>query len=463
MTDLHWLTLTELAGRIKARQVSPVEATRALLDRIEALNPALKAYVTVTAERALEHAATAESEIAGGEYRGPLHGVPIAVKDLCYTTWAPTAAGTTILRNYMATENATVVERLEAAGAVILGKLQLTEGAFGTHHPDIDPPVNPWNAERWTGVSSSGSGVATAAGMAFATLGSDTGGSIRYPSAACGVVGIKPTWGRVSRHAVFPLGLSLDHIGPMTRTVADAAAVLQVIAGRDENDPTSLPAPVPEYAAALGRGVRGLRVGVDEAYCTAGLDPEVTGLVMATIGTFKAGGAEIVPVKIPWEDSGAQAWSTVCAPETALAHAEFFPARKDEYGPRFGAFVEGGRTADPLEVAKAWELRRHFNGSLAAIFAGVDLLLCPSYGLATPAAERMPQERDITGRGMRFTAPYDFSGSPTISVPCGFTADGMPASLQLVGRHLDEETVIAAGHYYEQTTEWRSRRPPLAV
>lgn len=461
-TELPWLSLVGVAKRIASREVGPVELTRAMLDRIAALEPTLRAFVTVTGERALERARTAEEEMAAGTYRGPLHGVPIAVKDLCYTTWAPTTAGMPILENVMATENATVVERLEAAGAVILGKLKMTEGAFGAHHPEVALPRNPWNAERWTGVSSSGSGVATAAAMCFASLGSDTGGSIRFPSAANGVVGIKPTWGRVSRHAVFPLGLSLDHIGPMARSVADAAAVLQVIAGRDEKDSTSLPAPVPDYAAAVGRGVAGLLIGLDERYVTEGMDPEVAGLVMATVEVFKAGGAEIVPVRIPWDDAWSATWSTICAAETALVHEMYFPAQRERYGPRLAAFIELGLRTTAVELARAWETRRQFNGALAAVFAGVDVVLCPSFGLAIPPAEDMPQERDTLGRTMRYTAPFDFSGNPTISVPCGFTSDGMPASLQLVGRHLDEETVIAAGAFYEQETSWNTRRPPLA-
>lgn len=461
-TELHWLTLTELAGKIEAREVSPVEATEGLLARIDALEPRLGAFVTVTADYARERARQAESEIAAGKYRGPLHGIPIAIKDLCYTTFAPTSAGTAIHRDFLATENATVVDRLEAAGAVILGKLKLTEGAYAHHHPSVEPPRNPWDADRWTGVSSSGSGVATAAALCFASLGSDTGGSIRFPSAMNGIVGIKPTWGRVSRHAVFPLGLSLDHIGPMTRSVADAAAVLEVIAGRDSADPTSLAEPVPSYRLACRAGVAGLRIGIDERFNTTDLEPGVVGQVRAAADVLRSLGAEVVPVQIPWEDAMARDWTRLCAAETALVHEGTFPSRKDEYGPMLASFIELGRNLAAVELARSTEVRRRFNGDLATIFADVDLILCPSYGLATPPAERLQQERDTTGRGMRFTAPFDFSGSPTISVPCGFAADGMPVSLQLVGRHLGEETIIAAAAAYEAATLWKDRRPPLA-
>src|SRR5712672_1644534 len=260
-SDLHYLSLDEVARRLKARKLSSVEATRAILDRIETLDPRLKSYATVTPERALQDAARLDAETAAGKSRGKLHGVPIAVKDLCNTAGVPTAAGMAIHRKHIPAKDATVVARLKQAGAVILGKLQMTEGAYGVHHPTIEPPVNPWNAAYWTGVSSSGSGVATAAGLCFASLGSDTGGSIRFPSTVSGLSGLKPTWGRVSRAGGFPLAPSLDHIGPMTRSALDAALMLGVIAGADERDPTAVTLPVPDYAATIADGVKGKRIG----------------------------------------------------------------------------------------------------------------------------------------------------------------------------------------------------------
>src|SRR5271169_4875773 len=268
-SDLHYLELTEIARRLHAREISPVEATTAQLARIEKLDGQLKSYAYVMAEAALVRARAAEAEIMRGEIRGPLHGVPIAVKDLCWTQGVPTAAGMTIYKDFRPTEDATVVRKLYAAGAIILGKLQLTEGAWAEHHPQIPAPVNPWNAAHWQGASSSGSGVATAAGLCYGSLGSDTGGSIRFPCAACGLTGLKPTWGRVSRYGVFPLSESLDHIGPMTRTAADCAAMLATIAGPDPRDPTALLVPVPDYVAGLTASIRGLRVGIAQAYADA--------------------------------------------------------------------------------------------------------------------------------------------------------------------------------------------------
>src|SRR5256885_4595118 len=251
MTSWHYATLLEVADAIRTRKTSPVELTRALLRRIDQLESSLHSYARVTPELALAHAGKAEAEIASGLYRGPLHGIPIAVKDICNTAGVVTAAGTVIHADHVPTFDATVVKRLTEAGAVLLGKLQLTEGAFVTHHPSITTPRNPWNADYYAGASSSGSGVATAAGLCFGSLGSDTGGSIRFPCAANGITGLKPTWGRVSRYGVFALAESLDHIGPMTRSAADAGALLGAIAGPDANDPTTLTALVPDYLAGL--------------------------------------------------------------------------------------------------------------------------------------------------------------------------------------------------------------------
>ena len=259
-SDLHYQSLTTVADLIRRRKLSSVEATNAMLQRIEKLDGAFHSYAAVLGERALERAETADAEIARGVWRGPLHGAPIAVKDLCYTSFAPTTAGTTIHKSFVPSFNATVVDRLEQGGAVILGKLKMTEGAYTSHHPETEAPLNPWNTGYWVGSSSTGSGVATSLGLCYGSLGSDTGGSIRFPSATCGLTGIKPTWGRVSRYGVFPLAETLDHVGPMARSAADAAAMLGVIAGADENDPTAYSAPV----AGLSRSHRRRGAGPED-------------------------------------------------------------------------------------------------------------------------------------------------------------------------------------------------------
>ena len=302
---LHYKTITEVAGLIEGRDLSPVEVTGAMLERINDLDGHLKSYATVMADHALESAETAEREIGAGEYRGPLHGVPIAVKDLCFTRGVRTMGGAKVYADHVPTFDSTVVERLEAAGAVLLGKLNLTEGAMGGYNPEFQVPLNPWDSGRWSGASSSGSGVATAAGLCFGSLGSDTGGSIRFPSSACGIVGLKPTWGRVSRYGVFALAESLDHVGPMTRSTADAAIMLQAIAGYDANDATSLSDPVPDIVSGIGDGVRGVRVGVDNHHVSDSVDPEVTEAVLESVSVLEGLGAEVVDIRC-------RTWTSTC-------------------------------------------------------------------------------------------------------------------------------------------------------
>jgi amidase len=296
---LHYEKLTDVARLIESREVSPVELTRALLERIGSVDAALKSYATVTADRAMAAADEAEKEIAAGRYRGVLHGVPIAVKDLCYTRGIATKGGLAVRRDFVPGYDATVVAKLEAAGAVLLGKLNLTEGAMAGYHPEFDIPVNPWRADYWSGASSSGSGVATAAGLCYASLGSDTGGSIRFPSMANGIVGLKPTYGRVSRYGVLPLAESLDHIGPMTRSVADAAVVFECIAGHDVRDSTTLDDPVPALVAGLDAGIEGMRIGIDREYSAAGTDPGLIDAIDVALGVLESLGAQIVELRAP--------------------------------------------------------------------------------------------------------------------------------------------------------------------
>ena len=269
--DLHYLELTELAARIKTGKISSPEATRAQLDRIAALDGELGSYVHVMPEAAMAQAETAQAEIAAGRYRGPLHGVPIALKDLFWTKGFPTAAGTAVHRHYRPDEDASVVRRLNEAGAVVLGKLQLTEGAYSDHHPSVTPPKNPWNADYWPGISSSGAAVATAAGLCYGALASDTGGSIRWPCAANGLTGLKPSWGRVSRYGVFELAATLDHVGTIARCAADAGALLGVVAGHDPKDPTAVLDAVPDYLAAARQDIQGLRIGCDATWNSDGV------------------------------------------------------------------------------------------------------------------------------------------------------------------------------------------------
>lgn len=462
--DLPFEPLVSLSSRIRRREVSPVEVTEAMLDRIEAIDGTYMSYKTVLAERALTQAKQAEQEIALGYWRGPLHGVPIAIKDLCFTTYAPTTGGTTLRAGFVADFNATVVDRLDMAGAVTLGKLKMTEGAYTSHHPDDPSPLNPWDTASWVGSSSTGSGVATSAGLCYASLGSDTGGSIRFPSATCGLTGIKPTWGRVSRHGVFALADSLDHVGPMTRTAADAGAVLGVIAGHDPNDPTSLPDPVPDYLAELGANIRGLRVGIDRRYTSEGVDAQVVAALDETEATLRSLGAQIRDVSFPDYKKLVSLWIPMCSVETAISHKDTYPAQAGAYGPDLKQLIEQGHALSGLEVGEIMHERLKFCGALATLFREVDLLLVPAIPVPIPTLAEMAsygEDPSVLHGILRFTAPFDFSGSPTITLPNGLDSRGMPVSFQLVGRHLSEDVLVRAGHAYQSATNWHMQRPPV--
>jgi amidase len=461
---LCYLSLHELADELRAGKVSSTEATRAILDRIRA-HAGLNAYITVTEDSALRAATVADNERRTGRIRGPLHGVPVAVKDLCCTKGVLTTCASRVLRDWRPDTSATVVERLEAAGAIIVGKLNHTEFAVAWYHPELPVPQNPWGATLWPGASSSGSGVATAAGLCFGSLGSDTGGSIRFPAAACGIVGLKPTWGRVSRYGVFPLGESLDHIGPMTRTVKDAALMLAAIAGYDPLDETSLAAPVDDYAAALELGVSGLRIGLDENYIRKGASAEVAGAVIDAVRVLERLGARIVNVMLPDVAPAIAVWTTLCAADAAAAHERTYPSRASEYGPGFRSFLELGAEVRGQDYAKAHLVRERFANQFQMVFDKIDVFACPSMGQSALPANAMPADaRQFIGAGseaLLFTAPFNLSRNPTLSLPCGAKSAGAPPSLQLIGRLLGEATLLRAGAAFECATEWHRQRPPI--
>jgi amidase len=461
--EVHYLSLAELARRLGAREISSVEATQTMIDRVARLDPVLKAYAKVTPGRALEEAERLDRESAAGKFRGPLHGVPIAVKDLCNTEGVATAAGMAIHRTHVPSTDATVVRRLKDAGAVLLGKLQMTEGAFGMHHPSIPAPLNPWNASYWTGASSSGSGSATAAGLCFGSLGSDTGGSIRFPSTMNGVTGLKPTWGRVSRAGVFALADSLDHIGPMTRDARDAAVMLSVIAGADADDPTTSPQPVADYAGNIGSGVKGRRIGMPLGL--ADLDADVARALEGAASVFKQAGARLIDVKRPPAfQQAALDWVPLCAVETALAHEATYPARADEYGPTLSAFIASGRRTSGVELARLQVRRAALTGQLTTLLSALDLLLMPVMGNATwtiKALEAAGRDPETVAQRLRYTAPFDMSGQPTLTLPGGMTADGMPVGFQIVGPAFSEAQILAAGHAYQQATDWHRQHPKM--
>jgi amidase len=348
---------------------------------------------------------------------------------------------------------------LREAGAVLLGKLAMTEGAGSHHHPEMAPPLNPWSADHWTGVSSSGSGVAVAAGLCLGALGSDTGGSIRFPSAACSVTGLKPTWGRVSRHGIFPLAPSLDHVGPIARSAADCALLLGAIAGPDPRDPTASPRPPDDYAGALDRGVEGVTIGVDRAWCLAGADPEIAAAFDSALQALAGAGARIREVEMPDSRALAGGWIPACGVEAALAHEVLYREREADYGPALGALVRIGQSLSAVDYARIGEARRIVGARLAALFGGVALIATPALPMRVPALA----EADTldTAAILSFTALWNFAGNPTLSLPCGFDGAGLPIGFQLIGPALGEAALLAAGAAFQRTTDWHRMRPPL--
>jgi amidase len=453
LTEVHYQSLHSICGRIKSGELTATQVTESMLARLESLDKELRSYVTVLADSALASANALDEDRKLGRPLGSLHGVPIAVKDLFYTAGVATASGTKVMAHFIPEVDATVVSRLRDAGAVLIGKTQLTEGAFGVHHPDIEPPRNPWNPQYWPGVSSSGSAVAVSAGLAFAALGTDTGGSIRFPCACCGLVGIKPTYGRVSRYGAFPLAETLDHIGPMARNVADAARLLQVLAGEDANDSTTLRAPVPNYSASLADQVAGLTIGIDWTYVSQGVTEEVIATLRDALDIFVERGAKTVEVTLPASYGPlVRDWSITCGVECARAHNEYYPAEKSLYGPVLAGLIETGLNASPEDYAALEVTRAEFTKALDELLAEVDLLIAPCMPTLPLTVRDM---NDISSQGqsrtdfLTFTAPFNYSGHPTITLPAGLSADGLPKSFQLITRKLGEPTLIQAGSTYE--------------
>jgi amidase len=434
--------------------------TQALLDRIAALDGDLHAYALVLADAARAQADAADSEIAAGGWRGPLHGVPIAVKDLFDGEGVPTRAGMRLRSQPVATRDATVVRRLRDAGAVLIGKPELTEGAYSDHHPSIIPPRNPWHADYWPGISSSGSGVAVAAGMAYGSLASDTGGSIRWPSAANGLTGLKPTWGRVSRHGAAELAASLDHVGTMARSAIDAGILLDAIAGADPDDPTASPTPVPDDTA--GAGIAGWRIGVDAAWNRDGVDAGTRAVLAEALATFAALGAEIVDVRFPDVAQTVADWVPQCAVEAAVAHRDRYPRMQADYGAVLAAVIEAGKALSGTDYQAILLRRAAFRGRVDRVLAAVDVLLTPVQPFAplTLAQIRtLGTQPDLIAGLQRYTCPFNMSGHPTLTLPGGFTDDGMPVGLQLVAPRWREDALVRAGAAFQARTSWHRRHP----
>ncbi|GAA6201379.1 amidase [Aquicoccus sp. SU-CL01552] len=465
--DIPDLSLMETSALIASGQATPLEVTQSVLARVAEVDGALTAFITVTADRALEQAETATKERAAGLRRGPLHGIPFAFKDLCETDFAPTSAGLALLKDNTTGRNATVTTRLEQAGCVTIGKLGMTEGAYSGHNDKMVVPKNPWNPACWAGSSSSGSGVSVAAGMTFGAIGSDTGGSIRFPSGCNGITGMKGTWGRVSRHGVFALADSLDHVGPMARSAEDCAAIMTAIAGPDVNDPTALMAPVDDYLAACDGPIRGMRIGVDRAVIIDKASPETAEVIREAIAVYESLGAEIVPVSFPFPDDAVDQWTVLCAIEVALAHQGRFPEQRDGYAPHLTELLDYGLGLTAKEVGAAMQWRLVYNGTVARAMQGLDMVLFPITSAPMPELDNIygapsAGKNENLGDMLKFTAPADFTGYPSLTLPGGFDSRGAPIGFQLMGPALTEAALFKAGAAFQRATDFHTKRPDLS-
>lgn len=466
--ELLELSIAELAPLLRDRKASPVEVTHAALDRIAKVDPRLNAFITVTAEVALAAAQRAEDEIAAGRWRGPLHGVPIGLKDLFDTAGVVTTHGSRIFEGSVPAADAVVTARLKEAGAVLVGKNNMHEFAFGstTDNPHHGTCRNAWNPDHIPGGSSGGSGAAVAARLCFMSMGSDTGGSIRSPACLNGIVGHKPTYGLVSRRGVFPLSWSLDHAGPLARTVRDAALTLQVIAGHDPRDPASASVPVPDYTAGLDGGVRGLRVGVPREYFFERATEEVEGHVRAAIRTLEGLGATVVEVSLPHVDLAATAGMAIISVEAADVHRRWLRTRPDDYGADVRPRLQAGALFSGVEYARAQRIRALVQGEFREAMTRADVLAMPNNAIPAPRIDQSTisvRGKDVWVMALMpsLTIPHNLTGAPALTVPCGFAASGLPVGLQLVGRPFEDATVLRVGHAYEQATDWHRRRPAV--
>jgi len=461
--ELCFLSITELAGRIRGGDVSPVEATRATLDRIQRLNPAYNAFLTVTADLALEQARQAEAEIGRGGYRGTLHGVPISLKDLYFTRGIRTTGGSKILADWVPDHDSAVGERLRQAGAVLVGKNHMQEFAFGTTNLNshYGPARNPWDPSRVTGGSSGGSAVAVSLGMSFASMGSDTGGSIRMPAALCGVAGIKPTYGRVSRFGVLPLAWSADHAGPLARGIEDLAILLGAIAGHDPRDPASVDRPVPDYQQHLGGEVGDLRIGLIEEYLDEPSEPEIKAAVEAAAKVLEGLGARVERFSFAEVTEYIGAQTTIIYAEAAAYHARWLAERPQDYTASVRERLQIGMLLPAIDYVNAQRARRLLIERMNKVMERYDVLISPTVPVAAPTIDES-ERPEVNNNLARFTRLFNMLAGPTASVPCGFTQSGLPIGLQIAGRAWEESTVLHLARAYEQATPWHNRQPPVA-
>ena len=466
--DLISRPIYQLAPLLEKKEISPVELFNEAIGRIHQLQPKLNSFITITEEEGRRAATEAESEIRKGQYRGPLHGIPISIKDLFATRGVRTTAGSKVLARWIPDYDATAVARLQKAGMVLIGKTNLHEFAYGVtnDNPHHGPARNPWDPARVPGGSSGGSAAAVASSQCSASLGSDTGGSIRIPSAVCGVVGLKPTYGRVSRCGAIPLSWSLDHVGPLTKSVEDAAIMLAAIAGTDPMDPSSSSRPLPDYCKEMHGSIRGLRLGVPRQYFFEHVDPEIQKLVSAAIRQCESMGAVPVDIDIPDLKNCSAMEAHITLAEATSYHEPYLKKQADDYGPGVRTNLEAGRYLLATDYVKSQRARTLLQRNFNEAFKRADVIVSPTLPAFPPrVGEVWVQSGDlrehIIDAFLRFNIPYDLTGLPAVSVPCGFSSTGLPVGMQIAGRPFEETTILKAARAYEQSTDWHLARPAI--
>ncbi len=464
MTDLTSLSLRDVAAQIKSGEVSPVEVTQACLERAEATQGALNAFSRIMPDSAMEEAKAAETEIAAGNWKGELHGVPVGIKELYDIAGVPTTSSSAQRTNWVAEKDSASVAQLRDAGAVILGKTHTHEFAYGIVTPTSR---NPWNPDFIPGGSSGGSGASVASGSTYMSMGSDTGGSIRIPAAVCGTVGLKPTFGRCSRAGVTSLSWSLDHVGPLARTVADAAVSLNALAGYDPRDPGSVDVPTEDYTLALGKDVKGMRIGVPKNYFFENVDPEVEASVRAAIEKLAGEGAILSEVEIPYAPQIMAVEFAICLPEASEYHREIMRANPDLYNEDVRTFLETGELVPATRYIQSLRVRQLMQREWARMFSDIDVLIGPAVSSpATRAGQESVtwasgEEEPLSSVFVRLSAPANVTGLPSIATPCGFTESGLPIAFQAIARPFAESTSIRLCDAYQRMTDWGMRRPAL--
>jgi len=464
------LTITDLAPRIESGELSPVELTQHVLDLTEKRQPRLNAFITVTAEHALVQARQAEQEIRDGDYRGKLHGIPYAAKDLFYTKGIKTTVGSRILDDFVPDFDCAIVEKLTAAGAVMIGKAGLHEWAYGitSNNPHYGSIRNPWDLERIPGGSSGGSTSALGGGLCSFSLGSDTGGSIRIPASFCGLVGLKPTFGRVSRYGVFPLGHTLDHAGPFGFTVRDTAQVYSAMAGYDPRDGSSADQPLGVPTLAAEPSLAGRKLGVPENFYFDDLDPEVEAAVRKAISVLDGLGAELVPIKAPDIAEFNEVARLILLAEASSVHEKRLTERRADFGDDVRALFDQGRFVRATDYLNAQRRRRDLIDAFNDLLSQVDAIVTPTI----PVPPAKIGQNTLTIRGVehnvrlattRIVRALNLTGLPLLSIPCGFTQENLPIGLQIIGRLWDEAGILEIGHAYEQATDWHTKRPAIAT